>query len=431
MDLDLAFVAAVLAEGKPALRHAIDRGIEAKHLFGDSARAYEFLLDYYKTYQHLPTSEIVEGKTGISIPPVAGDAKFFAEEILNRRLQSQLIPTVKDWVGFIEAAKPRDLLDDVETTARTIRQEYQSSRVELITKLGDEVWQDYLKMKAGQWGIEIPWPTLNEHTLGMWPEDFILFASRSGIGKSWAGIMLSRHAWLKGKRVLFVTTEMSRINVARRFLAIHLKLPYKPFRRGLLGTNVEVVVEPQPKELLSSDGFYIVGGGFNFTFEALEASIEECEPELLVLDGAYLMKAAGTSRTEKAAGVFDELKRIAKRRRIPLVATSQFNREAKVDIKDSLTLDRLALTDVASWNADVVVSLNRTRDQEKDHKIEFKMLKNREGILGEPINAWWNFESMTFDEIPATGGGEADEFGTGLKSAPPPAKPGGTPYAPF
>jgi replicative DNA helicase len=417
VDLDVMFVSAVLTEGKPALRHALEQGITTEHLSGAGAEVFTFVCAYTKEYGDIPTTDIVAGKTGIELPPVEGKAAFFTSEVLNRKLHIEMMPKVRDWAELLEQAKPREMVSDAETTLRRIRQEYRTARVESLTRMGEEVWDDYQKMKQGLWGIEIPWPTINEATLGMWPEDLILFVARVGVGKSWTGLMLAQHAWALGKRVLFVTTEMARLNIARRFIALHLKLPFKQFRRGQLGEFVEQKVTAELKALAEKDGFYIIGGDFNFTFEDLESAIDEAEPDLLIVDGAYLMKAQGATRTERAAAAFDELKRVGKRHKIPVIATSQFNREVKNNAADTISLERIALTDTASWNADVVIAINRTEDMRRDNKAEMRVLKNREGVTGDPVIMWWNFDEMRFDELPKTGGGDADEFGTGMPAS--------------
>jgi len=841
------FVSALLTEGKPAVRNAIERGVDTAKVFGDAQRVYEFILTYLGSYKDVPTRELVLGHTSVDVPVVEGKAGFFTDAVLNRALVAQLGPKMQNWVGLIEQYKGDELVTDLDVTLRKIRQDHKRSRVEPVTGgLLQEVWQEYLLIRDGKRGIEFPWPTLTDYTRGLWPEDLILFVARVGIGKcasfdslvydtetglphtiqsiceqtasvtatatwskprgmhaapitaklnsgtrsclrvrlhsgrevrvtpehplltpagwaradavrvgstlalparmphptapvplpdasvdllallltdggcttstptytkddetlvalaraaaeahgatlvkytapyqygfrgagrhgddnpiarfaqvhgvlgkkspektlpeavyrlppeqlgrflsvfwmsdgyitdnglelilssremvaqlqslllrfgvqsrmvykratyqggvkdawrlrvlaesyeafraeiglwgakgvqldalcakdrnpnvgsprvsaalkarlqalsatgagrwkgglhekvaarlgwktfltrnlfgrhdavqltpfkafceeygcteefrwwwdselfwdevvavesigalptydlsmpptecfvandvvihnSWSGIMISRAAWQAGKKVLFITTEMSRIAVARRFIAIHLRLPYRDFTRGRLGSLVEQKVAEEILGLAEKGGFSIVGGDFNFTFDGLEAAIDEAEPDLLVVDGAYLMKAEGASRTERAAAAFDELKRIAKRNRIPVVATSQFNREVKSNAADTIQIEKIALTDAASWNADGVVALIQTEDMRRDKRVDMKILKNREGVLGDPIQLWWNFDTMDFSEVPQSGGGDADEFGSGLD---PNAPPGGGP----
>lgn len=432
LDLDVAFVSAVVAEGKPALRAAIEKGITKEHLLGEGADVYEFLCEYLKKYKELPTLDMIEGQLDIRLPEAVGKADFFADAVLDRRLQTLLIPKVREWGDLIEKGKSRELYIRMEEATRSLRQEARAARVEELTAMGDEVWEEYLQRKAGVRGIPLPWPSLDDALLGLWPEDLGIFVARTGVGKTWSGLMIARHAWMQGKRVLFVTTEMSRINVATRFVALHLRLPYYDFRRGRLGEFAEVRVEQEIKALLGQTGFQIVGGGFDFTFPELDAAIDEAEPDLLILDGAYLLRGEGISRTERAASSADEMKRVAQRNRLATVATLQFNRSVKGGDGDTISLQHIAMTDAASWNATFVVGLNRTEDQRRDGQLEMILLKARENALTEPVKVCWDFQQMKFDEI-GKGGGDADEFGTGLTPAAPVAPAEGTndPFAPF
>lgn len=57
------------------------------------------------------------------------------------------------------------------------------------------------------------------------------------MGKTWAALLITLVAWLAGKRVLFVTTEMSQARVSKRFYSLHFKIPYKPFHEGDIATR--------------------------------------------------------------------------------------------------------------------------------------------------------------------------------------------------
>jgi replicative DNA helicase len=123
------------------------------------------------------------------------------------------------------------------------------------------------------------------------------------------------------------------------------------------------------------------------------------KPDLVIVDGAYLMKVPGLTRTERAANVFDELKRIAKRSKAAVVATMQFNREVKINQAKTVQADSIAMTDVAGWNADLIFGLIQTEEMKKNKRLAFKPLKVREGE-SEEIECNWNFEKMDFSEIP-------------------------------
>jgi len=175
--------------------------------------------------------------------------------------------------------------------------------------------------------------------------------------------------------------------------------------------------------LMEEQGLYIVGGDFDFRIETLEAGIDDCQPDIVLLDGAYLLKGDGDGRTERAANSYDNIKRLAKRMRIPLVATTQFNRQAKVNSAASASVEKIALSDAAGWNADLVYGLVQTEDMKRDGRMIIKPMKFREGI-GEDVECLWDFLTMDFREVgdgapkmpqsKAPQSREDDPYGTGL-----------------
>lgn len=220
------------------------------------------------------------------------------------------------------------------------------------------------------------------------------------VHNTWTLVQIMLHAWfVQGKRVLFVTTEMSQEKILQRAYSILFKLPYDNLRRGRLDSVSEQKLRDGVESLVTKEGLYIVGGKFDFSIGALEAAIEESEPDVCVLDGAYLIKTSGDGRTERAANSFDELKRCAKRNKIPLVASTQFNREVKQNSGDSVSVEKIALSDAAGWNADLVFGLLQTNELKSTGLMIQKPLKFREGV-GDDIVCKWDFVNMDFSEVP-------------------------------
>jgi hypothetical protein len=224
------------------------------------------------------------------------------------------------------------------------------------------------------------------------------------VHNTWSSILIAHDAWAmkeNKKKVLYVTTELSRARIAARFYAVHLRIPYSQLRKGSLGQLYESRLEGKVQELTGAEGFYIVGGDFDYTLGGLEAAIEKCNPDFVVIDGAYLIKGSGGNRFERAANTFDDLKRLFNRGNIPGLATSQLNRSANPNQKASVSTETIALSDTAAWNTDLCVAMVQTEDMRKDKRMIFKPLKVREGEADE-IECHWNFDEMRFDELPKT-----------------------------
>lgn len=241
---------------------------------------------------------------------------------------------------------------------------------------------------------------------------------------TWALLLIANHAWVKqGKRVLFITTEMGREKIFQRWLAVRYRYPYNDLRHARLSAFADQRMRDNIEALQKSEGFRLIGGDFDFRMDSLEGAIEESEPDVVFVDGAYLLRMPGESRIERAANSFDELKRTAKRNSVPLVASTQFNRQAGNKLS-SAGADKIALSDAAGWNADLIYGLIQTEDMRRDKRMLQLPLKFREGE-GEEIETHWDFDTMNFDELPK--GAQAAVVGSGGLGGPGPGGGGSGP----
>ena len=407
MDLELAFVSKLVFEGgKPGYREAVVKGVVIDFFRNDDAKnVFEFIVEYSKSFDGFPTEEMVEGKTGVRLEKTAGDYEFYLDSLLKRELGFKMRRHVENVLENLENRKPGEAYDAYEAGLRDVRDsKIVYAQTANLMDQADAFLEYYEAVKGGKRGVLTNWPTINESTLGFWPEDLVLVVARQGTGKTFALINMADVAWQNGKRVLFITTEMARRSIYQRWVSMHLKLPYFDVRSGRLPDIQERVMYDGIEELKGRDGFYVIGGGFNHSMESVDAAIEECNPDAVYIDGAYLLKVQeGNGRFEKAAGVFDELKRIAKRHSVPVVSTTQFNREVKANKASSLSAEKIAMSDAAGWNADLIFGMVQTDDMRQNRRMIFKPLKFREGT-GREFECHWDFELMNFDEVGSSPG---------------------------
>lgn len=426
MDLHLSFITSLLKEGRPALDEARRRGLKTEMLQGEGQAAFAFIEDFVKKYGKLPSSNDIFGVTQVDtdLGDSGSPAAFYADQILNISLLQGLKGGLKSVLGALENNQGATALESLEQLVKSLRQQTSGAEVISLFKLGPEVRAFYERIKRGERGILTPWQSINDCTLGFWPEDLILFVARIGVGKTWTAVNLAMHAWAtprpqtgKGSRVLFITTEVAQMRIGMRFFALRKKLDYTAFTHGKLGEFTERKLFEDMEGLEEADGLYIVGGDFDFRMDSVEAAIDSCKPDFVILDGVYLLRVEGNTRTERMANAFDEVKRMAKRKKVPIAITTQFNREVKKNMGATVQVESIALSDVGGWNADCIFGLLQTDEMRQLKQMMFKPLKVREGV-GQDVMCVWDFDQMEFGELNphGGGGGDADEFMTGTKT---------------
>jgi len=410
MDLDLSYISALVREGNQGFLYAKKEGVTSDYLKRLPKHVFAFIEKHVTEFGEFPSTEFLLIKTKIKLNEPKDSLEMLTKEVKKRHLWEHLTEAHDKMGVNLKVGKPYEALEEVQRSLRGIYQKNMGGgKVGSLLKVGSEVLDLYDRIKNGERGILTPWPTMNEMTLGFWPGDLVVFVGRLGTGKSFLMLLLAREAWMNGKKVLFVGTEMSRLKLATRFYSIHLKMPYKSLRKGQLGDFQEKVFKKRVREIENEEGFYIMGDEVKVDMAEIEATLDEVRPDILFVDGMYLVTNEGLSRYERVSNTADDLKKIAKQKNIPIVVSQQFNRLAGAS-RSALIAENVALSDTIGWNADLLIALYQQDDMRGDKTMGFKPMKIREG---EPIDFFsnWDFDNMDFEEQTYGTGVSDDEEG--------------------
>jgi replicative DNA helicase len=433
-SLDLIFVKAALSQ-ENGFNIARQAGISGSMLHGDGAIAWDFICNHYIKHGELPSDTLVQAKLGIILPDVEDGIKTLISELKGRKLyehsfdlQNLIVPIIKEVqerevleksvslqnrLASILDGDKRNISDVTKIVKEFLDDVYRSNvtdqKIGNLFSLGPDVWDLYTRIKNKDTGIKTPWPGINDATMGWWPGNFIVFVARAGVGKTNVLLHLARQAWLDGHKVLFVGTEMGRVDLAMRFFAFHFKLPYVDFRHGKLGTVLEKQAEGWIRSVSSETGINIVGDDFDPEIDSIISAAEQTRPDIVFVDGLYLVKNRGHDQRSRVANTSDDLKRAAKRLGIPFVTSTQFNREAAGNSRSDVSLEKIGMSDVVSWNGDVIYGLFRDDDMIGAKEMGFRPLKIREG-QGKDFYTHWNFETMDFSQKMDGSGNGTKEF---------------------
>lgn len=428
MDLDKELIRSVLRGGQEAYLYCTNRDLNPEnHLAGEGKTAWQFLADSYKDHGALPPLNAVSAALGVDLSGSdEGSHEFYLDEIFKRALFITQQDGIKKVSEKLEARDPRAAAEVWAEIHRKIQTENLTVRkVENLLALAREVKQDYVDAKAGKRGIPTPWPAMDDMTLGWWPEDLILFVGRLGVGKTWTLVICAERAWQSNRKVLLVSTEMNKVQMARRFFSLNLRMPYNEVRRGKLGEFAEQKFFAGLDELMQQEGIKIVAGDFDYSIENIAATVEDEKPDLLCVDGPYLIKNSGKDRHERVSNNFDDFKKIGKRTGVSTITNLQFNRSAKTGQDQTISAENIGITDVAGWNADGAFGMLQSEEMRANFRMNLKALKIREG-LPSTIEINWNHQAMDFTQVgdmPATpapddgaGGGGDAQYATSVES---------------
>lgn len=325
-------------------------------------------------------------------------------ELRKAKLRAQIIG-LADEIVLKASADPEEALNVVKEASAKLHTEHEVNTDSLMTSAYDMLMGDYLAVQAGQGvtGIPFPWTILNEDTQGIHDEDYVIVFGRPKSMKSWIAFLMATTAYYQyRRRVLIWSMEMSRILCLRRCAAIIAQVDYERFKNAKLDPGsfdrtfqtlqwlrrqeqeyLNPLTGREPALLVTSP--YEEKATAGVGIGALQAKIREFEPDLVVVDGMYLMKDDRDQKRsidwKAVAHVSQDLKITAKTFKVPIIATTQANRTAKDPNDKEADLSELAYADALAQDCDLAIRVHKQRDQNKETELVLSIPGSREGKL--------------------------------------------------
>lgn len=364
------------------LKPVIKARLTADHLFlPETKNALTFIFDHYNRYNVVPSLELFKAEFPTfpfqtTSDPVEALVEEIQSQALYRDLAAQLDEVIRQ-----SREDPRKALDTLQgSVARMTAQFGTTTDIDATQSLAD-ARAEYQRVKAGhgRLGIAWPWPRLSEATLGIQRQELIVFYARPKSLKSWLMIVAAQHAHSLGFKVLFITFEMPTAQIRRRLHAVFTSMDYARLRKGAL-TPAEEKRYFEDLEAFSEMPPFIISGCDEADAKdgviGLKAKIKEYDPDIIFVDGIYLMRDDRAQRNnadhEMIRHIVVDLKRMALTLNIPVVGSSQANRDAE-KLKGKSTRE-VAFSDAIVQNADYLIRI-LTDETSK---------ANREAVLKTP-----------------------------------------------
>lgn len=303
----------------------------------------------------------------------------------------------------------RNVLGDKIARIESIRYDNAAAPEGDVRAETDAVWQEYEDARDSDqhWGVMTGFSELDSFTNGVQPGEFWLVAAYAGHGKTQTLINMAHRAVLDGRCVAFFTLETLREQVRRRILVRHANQPdfapgvlYESVRGGRMSEEEEKVFQAALEDWKENPSYgrcEIFWAARGSTTEDLRMRTEALdrvrEVDLVIVDYVALMGIGRSGdwrrRQEGLVQIIQELKGFATGHRrgggVPVVSAYQTAR-AKVERAREVgyyTLDCLAETAEAERSADLVMSILRLQDDDRD--LHAQVLKYRDGRTGDFI----------------------------------------------
>lgn len=178
---------------------------------------------------------------------------------------------------------------------------------------------------------------------------------------STALLNIAHNVYMNGFNVLYVSVEMPKEQVERRFDARATGLSYSKIRDGRLNPMEEQIYKQcLTNQKAKTNKFYTIDS-HNCSTSYLRSKIKTFPHkfDLVVLDYLTLVQPAvkGKDQWESIGKVTEEVRAIAREMNIPIITAAQANRDGIKEAKYKYNIENIGLSHLISAHADTLLSL--------------------------------------------------------------------------
>jgi replicative DNA helicase len=251
-------------------------------------------------------------------------------------------------------------------------------------------------------GVETGFADLDQLTGGLHDSELIILAARPSMGKTALAANIAEHVSIQRRiTTLFVSLEMSRLELADRMLCSFAKINGHKLRNGTISNQERRELVQKAAEMSESPLF--IDDTPSRTMTEIGATARRLKRKnklgLVVIDYLQLIEPDNPKdqRQEQVARIARRLKGLARELKIPILCLAQLNRQAEVTKDNRPRLSHLRESGAIEQDADVVIFVHREEYYHSPQEIEERGLagqaeiivaKQRNGPTGDVKLTW-------------------------------------------
>lgn len=371
---------------------------------------WKWVIRYIERHRKCPSEALFTSKYPEFNLVDSDDVEFCVEDLREEYLRRSIVNYSEDVIDKIvdeNYTKVIDLVDELQSNLIKLQAD-----VEGVSNESDIVddWELAYNEASrrleraeeyGQSGIPTGFTTLDLATNGPQAGDYWIVAARLGQGKTWALLRMACNAVYHGFTVQYDALEQSRTQIAMRahsFLSSQNAKDTFHSSDLMKGQNFDLIKYKKFLKSLKSElsGKFLVNDTSRgrVTPSTIAAQIERNHPDIVFIDYITLMSSQAGD-WQAIAALSAELKGIAMKYEIPIVAAAQINRTSLGNPNDMPGAEHLSGSDGIGQDADLVMTMK----QMSRSVIKMKIAKYRHGMDGQEWFTEFKPNSGIFVEI--------------------------------
>ena len=399
-DNEYRLVSKVIADR--SIIPVIERGIKDDWIVDDELRrVWKFVREHYASYREVPTVvAVTDNFPNFKCLRVEDTLDYLIDKMVEFRRRTLTRNGLELVIEKIEKNDHESALNEMSKTLTVVNNQgvIGTTHVDL-TKNPDLRFAEYENVQNSVLlGVPTGFQKIDEATAGLQGGQLITIIAPPKTGKSQIALKMAVNVHQSGKVPMFQSFEMSNHEQSQRHDAMRAHISSARLRRGKLNSAEEQRYTDLLDSMKDEHPFHLVDAVNGLTIDSLVAKGEQLNPDIMFVDGVYLMldQVTGESNTPQAlTNITRGLKRVAQRLDIPIVITTQTllwkMRGGKV------TADSIGYSSSFFQDSDVILGLEPIDDDEEIRLL--KIVQSRNCPPSE-TTITWNWDTGCFhDEI--------------------------------
>jgi replicative DNA helicase len=360
---------------------ALQRGItDVWFLDDENKRVWAFVRKHYAEYSEVPTAVTVKDHyPNYKVLDVQDNIEYLLDTMVEFRRRMLTRQGLENAVEQLQENDHESALLAMEATITKVNEQGVLGTHEIdLTKNTEERYKEYQSLQNSEFlGIPTGFAKIDEATAGLQGGQLVTIIAPPKTGKSQIALKMAINIHRQGKIPMFQSFEMNNHEQQQRHDAMRANISHGRLRRGKLLPAEEARYIDILNEMEKEQSFHIVDAVNGITVSALAAKIEQAKPDIVFVDGVYLMldEITGEMNTPQAiTNVTRALKRLAQKIDKPIIITTQTllwkMRAGKV------TADSIGYSSSFFQDSDVILGLEPIEEDEELRNLKVVASRN-------------------------------------------------------
>ena len=381
----------------------LEAGVNDDWFFVDENKAvWRFIRQHWTKYQEVPTGvTVLDNFPTYRLLAVEDNIDYLLDQLIEYRKRQSTITVVQDASEAIASGDHNTAIAVLNQGVAKLLDEGSRETTDIdLTLNAIQRFDEYLNVKTrpnGLLGIATGFRTIDQATAGLQPGQLITIIAPPKTGKSVLALQVAVNVHNDGFVPLFQSFEMNNIEQQHRHDAMRSHIAHSRLIRGALTKEEEARYQKVLEDMEGMHKFYLTDAVSAMTVTGLAAKIDKLRPDIVFVDGVYLMvdEITGEQNSPQAlTNITRGLKQLAMAKKIPIVISTQVLLWKMK--KKQVSADAIGYSSSFYQDSDVILGLQK-QDEEDDTSRELRIVASRNcGPASSDL--LWDWEEGKFEE---------------------------------